>query len=107
MVPTCIDDDTAAAAAVNRRTLSSYVRLPNYQNYWIEAGFEEEMHAIRSAQGRVWPLAEFSHLSTPDSILMCYLHTIRRGKATDITCTTTQNNNQRPDCGRPGSFWTA
>ena len=49
MVPTCIDDDTAAAAAVNRRTLSSYVRLPNYQNYWIEAGFEEEMHAIREA----------------------------------------------------------
>jgi len=47
MVPTCIDDDKAAAAAVNRRTLSSYVRLPNYQNYWIEAGFEEEMQAIR------------------------------------------------------------
>src|SRR5262247_2185174 len=47
MVPTCIDDDTAAAAAVNRRTLSSYVRLPNYQNYWIEAGFEDEMQAIR------------------------------------------------------------
>src|SRR5215510_14580744 len=49
MVPTCIADDRAAAAAVNRRTLSSYVRLPNYQNYWIEAGFEEEMHAIRQA----------------------------------------------------------
>jgi hypothetical protein len=48
MVPTCIDDDKAAAA-VNRRTLSSYVRLPNYQSYWIEAGFEEEMHAIREA----------------------------------------------------------
>ena len=49
MVPTCIDDDKAAAAAVNRRTLTSYVRLPNYQNYWIEAGFEEEMQAIRQA----------------------------------------------------------
>ena len=49
MVPTCIDDDKAAAAAVNRRTLSSYVRLPNYQNYWIEAGFAEEMLAIRDA----------------------------------------------------------
>jgi len=49
MVPTCIDDDTAAAAAVNRRTLMPYVRLPNYQNYWIEAGFEEEMLAIRQA----------------------------------------------------------
>src|SRR6266436_6727896 len=49
MVPTCIDADKDAAAAVNRRTLTSYVRLPNYQNYWIEAGFEEEMQAIRKA----------------------------------------------------------
>lgn len=49
MVPTCIDADRAAAAAVNRKTLTGYVRLPNYQNYWIEAGFEEEMQAIRKA----------------------------------------------------------
>ncbi len=49
MVPTCIDADRAAAAAVNRKTLIGYVKLPNYQNYWIEAGFDEEMHAIRKA----------------------------------------------------------
>jgi alkanesulfonate monooxygenase SsuD/methylene tetrahydromethanopterin reductase-like flavin-dependent oxidoreductase (luciferase family) len=49
MIPTCIDADRAAAAAVNRRTLTGYVKLPNYQNYWIEAGFEEEMLAIRKA----------------------------------------------------------
>jgi alkanesulfonate monooxygenase SsuD/methylene tetrahydromethanopterin reductase-like flavin-dependent oxidoreductase (luciferase family) len=49
MIPTVIDDDKAAAAAVNRKTLSSYVRLPNYQQYWIEAGFEEEMQAIQKA----------------------------------------------------------
>ncbi|HEV8441553.1 MAG TPA: LLM class flavin-dependent oxidoreductase [Methylomirabilota bacterium] len=49
MVPTCIDADRAVAAAVNRRTLIGYVKLPNYQNYWIEAGFEEEMQAIRQA----------------------------------------------------------
>jgi alkanesulfonate monooxygenase SsuD/methylene tetrahydromethanopterin reductase-like flavin-dependent oxidoreductase (luciferase family) len=49
MLPTCIDSDKAAATAVNRRTLISYVKLPNYQNYWIEAGFEEEMRAIRKA----------------------------------------------------------
>ena len=49
MVPTCIDADRSAAAAVNRRTLASYVKLPNYQNYWIEAGFEDEMQAIRKA----------------------------------------------------------
>jgi alkanesulfonate monooxygenase SsuD/methylene tetrahydromethanopterin reductase-like flavin-dependent oxidoreductase (luciferase family) len=49
MVPTCIDPDRAAAAAVSRKTLIGYVKLPNYQNYWIEAGFEEEMQAIRKA----------------------------------------------------------
>jgi alkanesulfonate monooxygenase SsuD/methylene tetrahydromethanopterin reductase-like flavin-dependent oxidoreductase (luciferase family) len=52
MVPTCIDDDVAAAAAVNRSTLTGYVKLPNYQNYWIEAGYEEEMRAIRAAVAR-------------------------------------------------------
>jgi len=49
MVPTCIAEDKAVAAAVNRRTLTSYIRLPNYQQYWMEAGFEEEMLAIRAA----------------------------------------------------------
>ena len=49
MVPTCIDADKSAAAAVNRRTLTGYVKLPNYQNYWIEAGYDEEMLAIRKA----------------------------------------------------------
>ncbi len=49
MIPTCISDDKDAASAVLRRVLSSYVRLPNYQNYWIEAGYEEEILAIRQA----------------------------------------------------------
>jgi alkanesulfonate monooxygenase SsuD/methylene tetrahydromethanopterin reductase-like flavin-dependent oxidoreductase (luciferase family) len=49
MVPTCVDADRAAAAAVLRKVLAGYVRLPNYQNYWIEAGFAEEMQAIRGA----------------------------------------------------------
>lgn len=52
MIPTCIDDDRAAAAAVNRKTLTSYVKLPNYQNYWMEAGYEKEMTAIRAAIAR-------------------------------------------------------
>ena len=52
MVPTCIDEDRAAAAAVMRKTLTSYVKLPNYQNYWIEAGYEEEMTAIRASVAR-------------------------------------------------------
>jgi alkanesulfonate monooxygenase SsuD/methylene tetrahydromethanopterin reductase-like flavin-dependent oxidoreductase (luciferase family) len=52
MVPTCIDPDRAAAAAVMRKALTSYVKLPNYQNYWIEAGYEAEMTAIRAAIAR-------------------------------------------------------
>ena len=50
MIPTCIADDVDAAAAVMRRTLTGYVMLPNYRNYWIEAGYEEEMRAIQQAQ---------------------------------------------------------
>jgi len=49
MIPTCISDDRAAAAAVMRKTLAGYVSLPNYQNYWIEAGYEDEMRAIQAA----------------------------------------------------------
>ncbi len=49
MIPTCISDDVGAAAAVNRKTLSGYVALPNYRNYWKEAGYVEEMEAIEKA----------------------------------------------------------
>lgn len=49
MIPTCISDDEQAAMAVNRRTLSSYVMLPNYRNYWKDAGYVEEMTAIEEA----------------------------------------------------------
>jgi hypothetical protein len=30
----------------------NYVKLPNYQNYWIEAGYEDEMTAARAAIAR-------------------------------------------------------
>lgn len=49
MIPTVIDDDLAAARARNRKTLAGYVALPNYRNYWIEAGYEEEMTAVIAA----------------------------------------------------------
>jgi alkanesulfonate monooxygenase SsuD/methylene tetrahydromethanopterin reductase-like flavin-dependent oxidoreductase (luciferase family) len=49
MIPTCISDDVEAAKAVNRRTLSRYTLLPNYRNYWKEAGYVEEMNAIEAA----------------------------------------------------------
>jgi alkanesulfonate monooxygenase SsuD/methylene tetrahydromethanopterin reductase-like flavin-dependent oxidoreductase (luciferase family) len=49
MIPTCISDDEAAAMTVNRRTLTSYALLPNYRNYWKEAGYVEEMEAVEAA----------------------------------------------------------
>ena len=49
MIPTCISDDIDAAKAVNRRTLARYTMLPNYRNYWKEAGYVEEMAAIETA----------------------------------------------------------
>ncbi len=49
MVPTVIDPDKEAARAIHRRTLTGYVALPNYRNYWKQAGYESEMAAIEEA----------------------------------------------------------
>ena len=49
MIPTCISDDLAAAKAVNRKSLISYANLPNYRNYWKEAGYIDEMNAVEKA----------------------------------------------------------
>lgn len=49
MIPTCISDDREAAAAVCRKTLAGYLVLPNYRNYWKEAGYVEEMEAVERA----------------------------------------------------------
>ncbi len=49
MIPTCVSDDRTAAAEVMRRVLRMYVQLPNYQKYWEEAGYEQEMADIRTA----------------------------------------------------------
>src|SRR5579872_326153 len=49
MIPTCITDDAEAGKAVNRRTLTRYAMLPNYRNYWKEAGYVDEMAAVEAA----------------------------------------------------------
>ena len=49
MIPTVISDDRGLAAARNRKTLSRYVLLPNYRNYWKAAGYVEEMEAVERA----------------------------------------------------------
>ncbi len=49
MLPVCIDDDKDAAAQVMKRQLTTYRGLPNYRNYWKEAGYVEEMEAVEQA----------------------------------------------------------
>jgi alkanesulfonate monooxygenase SsuD/methylene tetrahydromethanopterin reductase-like flavin-dependent oxidoreductase (luciferase family) len=49
MAPTVIDADKDAARAIHRRTLTGYVTLPNYRNYWKSAGYADEMAAIEDA----------------------------------------------------------
>jgi len=49
MIPTVIDDDVNAAAAVNRKTLDVYLRLPNYRNYWRAAGYGDGIDAVEAA----------------------------------------------------------
>lgn len=49
---TCVSDDKDAAREVIRRSLDSYMRLPNYQNYFIEAGYKDEVSSARTAVER-------------------------------------------------------
>jgi alkanesulfonate monooxygenase SsuD/methylene tetrahydromethanopterin reductase-like flavin-dependent oxidoreductase (luciferase family) len=48
-IRTCISDDESEAKAVLRRTVTNYALMPNYRNYWKEAGYVEEMTAIEKA----------------------------------------------------------
>ena len=49
MLPVCITEDEGAALALHRHRLVRYTLLPNYRNYWKEAGYGEEMAAIEQA----------------------------------------------------------
>jgi alkanesulfonate monooxygenase SsuD/methylene tetrahydromethanopterin reductase-like flavin-dependent oxidoreductase (luciferase family) len=82
MIPTCISDDVEAAKALNRRTLTRYTMLPNYRNYWKEAGYVEEMNAIEGAitegrQGDVPSLLSDKWLA--DNTLFGSAATVRAG----------------------------
>jgi len=54
-IRTCICEDENEAKAVLRRTVSNYTLMPNYRNYWKEAGYVEEMTEIETAlaEGRM------------------------------------------------------
>jgi alkanesulfonate monooxygenase SsuD/methylene tetrahydromethanopterin reductase-like flavin-dependent oxidoreductase (luciferase family) len=49
MLPVCISEDESAAKTLHRRRLVRYALLPNYRNYWNEAGYVEEMAEIERA----------------------------------------------------------
>jgi alkanesulfonate monooxygenase SsuD/methylene tetrahydromethanopterin reductase-like flavin-dependent oxidoreductase (luciferase family) len=49
MVPTVIEADLDAARAIHRRTLGGYLTLPNYRNYWSQAGYEDQMTEVEAA----------------------------------------------------------
>src|SRR5580704_7942864 len=60
-IRTCIADDAAAAKAALRKTMAGYWAMPNYRNYWKEAGYIEEMDAAETAiaEGRTAELPDF------------------------------------------------
>lgn len=62
MIPVCVHDDLSAARAVNRRTLASYALLPNYRNYWREAGYAVEMDTVERC------IAEGQTARIPDAL---------------------------------------
>src|SRR5271155_2506525 len=60
-IRTCVCDDEAEAKAILRRTVTNYALMPNYRNYWKEAGYVEEMTAIETAldDGRVEEIGKY------------------------------------------------
>jgi alkanesulfonate monooxygenase SsuD/methylene tetrahydromethanopterin reductase-like flavin-dependent oxidoreductase (luciferase family) len=60
-IRTCVCDDETEAAAVLRRTVTNYALMPNYRNYWKEAGYVDEMTAIENAvaDGRPDQIAKY------------------------------------------------
>ena len=49
LAPAYVSEDRGEALAAVRRGLSNYMTLPNYQRYFIEAGYEEEVERGRAA----------------------------------------------------------
>ncbi|HUC12075.1 MAG TPA: LLM class flavin-dependent oxidoreductase [Stellaceae bacterium] len=60
-IRTCVASDEAEAKAVLRRTVTNYALMPNYRNYWKEAGYIEEMTAVENAlsEGRAQDIGKY------------------------------------------------
>jgi alkanesulfonate monooxygenase SsuD/methylene tetrahydromethanopterin reductase-like flavin-dependent oxidoreductase (luciferase family) len=79
MLPVCIADDDNAAQALHRHRLVRYALLPNYRNYWKEAGYGDEMAAIERA------IAENRHDDIPKYLTDRWVaDTVLYGTATKI-----------------------
>jgi alkanesulfonate monooxygenase SsuD/methylene tetrahydromethanopterin reductase-like flavin-dependent oxidoreductase (luciferase family) len=48
-IRTCIADDVGEAKAALRKTMAGYWAMPNYRNYWREAGYADEINAAEKA----------------------------------------------------------
>lgn len=48
----CVNDDEDVARQVVQRAISGYLNLPNYRNYWREAGYGEEIDGVEAAIAR-------------------------------------------------------
>jgi alkanesulfonate monooxygenase SsuD/methylene tetrahydromethanopterin reductase-like flavin-dependent oxidoreductase (luciferase family) len=48
-IRTCVCDDVDEAKAVLRKTMANYWAMPNYRNYWKEAGYVDELNAAEAA----------------------------------------------------------
>jgi alkanesulfonate monooxygenase SsuD/methylene tetrahydromethanopterin reductase-like flavin-dependent oxidoreductase (luciferase family) len=81
-VRVCIDPDPAAAKAVLRKAMSHYALMPNYRNYWIEAGYADEMQAVATAvaENRLSDVAQcFSDRLLADTTLSGTASQVREG----------------------------
>ena len=63
LIVTVVDDDRAAALAVARQGLRRYFELPNYQRYFEEAGYHDEVAAARAAIAKGEPEALLTAIS--------------------------------------------
>ena len=60
-IRTCISTDVEEAKATLRRSMASYWLMPNYRNYWKEAGYAEEMATAETviAEGRAADMPKY------------------------------------------------
>ena len=72
-IRTCISDDVDEAKAVLRKTMAHYWAMPNYRNYWKEAGYIEEMNAVEALSPPAGPTS-YPNMLTDKWLADCTLY---------------------------------